>query len=81
MATGKDICYLTSRQVLRFYISHSFIPNRGAVDLTTTFNLLAEGGAKTPASPASPGSAKRKIHRGPECDAQKGKPTSLMAVL
>lgn len=55
----------------RMIYGDRFIPNRGAVDLTTTFNLLTDSGGKTPASPASPGSAKRKIHRGPECDAQK----------
>lgn len=71
MATGKR-GYLIVLIHTDSSILCSFIPNRGAVDLTTTFNLLSEGGGKTPASPASPGSAKRKIHRGPECDAQKG---------
>lgn len=56
-----------------------FIPNRGGgVDLTTTFNLLSESHGKTPALPASPGSAKRKIHRGPETDAQKGQFVRLL---
>jgi hypothetical protein len=50
-----------------------FIPNRGAVDLANTFSLLSEGVSKSPTTPVSPGAAKRKIHRGPECDAQKGK--------
>lgn len=48
-------------------------------DLTTTFNLLTDGGTRAPVSPLSSVSAKRKIHRGPDCDAQKGEQSLALA--
>lgn len=53
-----------------------FIPNRDGIDLSTTFNLLSDTANRTTPAPLSTErtkSAKRKIHRGPESDAQKGK--------
>lgn len=50
-----------------------FIPNRDGTDLSTTFHLLSDSANRlAAAAPSSnPNSAKRKLHRGPECDAQK----------
>jgi cell division cycle 20-like protein 1 (cofactor of APC complex) len=46
-----------------------FIPSRDSVGLSTSYNLLPEGG-RYPSTPTRGG--KRKIERGPESDAQRG---------
>jgi cell division cycle 20-like protein 1 (cofactor of APC complex) len=46
-----------------------FIPSRDGVDLSTSYNLLPDGG-RQPSTPTRSG--KRKIERGPESDAQRG---------
>lgn len=63
--------WVTYSSANRAYIICRYIPSRSALDLSTQFNLLTNGGSQAPSSPSSTASSKRKLARGPESDAQR----------